>query len=169
MSRSWGTTVMNDLSLKKTKLDKVMDPEQFNQVIDAILQGKYSWACVLILRFAGYNPLHFIPYRTYNRLIKDHCSSGKASSRSEKSLTKAAEPACEHHISQQSLSQIKDLDYQEVVNEQSKCFYGGSNQDNWFSRQFQEHSLSKIRIDQKNLISVSFGESLQSWYLISDF
>jgi hypothetical protein len=49
-----------------------MDPEQFNQVIEAILDGKYSWACVLILRFAGYNPLHFIPYRTYNRLTKDN-------------------------------------------------------------------------------------------------
>jgi hypothetical protein len=150
---------MNDLSLKKTKLDKVMDPEQFNQVIDAILQGKYSWACVLILRFAGYNPLHFIPYRTYNRLIKDHCSSSKAPSHSEKNLTKSAEPAYEPRTSQQSLSQIKDLDYQEVANEQSKCFHGGSSQDDWFSRQIQEHSLSKIRIEQKKLISVYFNEA----------
>lgn len=52
--------------------DKAMSEEQFNQVIDAILAGKYSWACVLILRFAGYNPLHYIPYRTYNRLVKDN-------------------------------------------------------------------------------------------------
>jgi hypothetical protein len=54
------------------KLDKAMSPEQFTQVVDAILEGKYSWACVLILRFAGYNPLHYIPYRTYNRLMKDN-------------------------------------------------------------------------------------------------
>ncbi|MCG5060054.1 MAG: HetP family heterocyst commitment protein [Limnoraphis sp. WC205] len=52
--------------------DKAMSEEQFNQVIEAILAGKYSWACVLILRFAGYNPLHYIPYRTYNRLMKDN-------------------------------------------------------------------------------------------------
>ncbi len=52
--------------------DQVMTPEQFNQVVAAILDGKYSWACVLILRFAGYNPLHYIPYRTYNRLMKDN-------------------------------------------------------------------------------------------------
>ena len=52
--------------------DKVMEPEQFTQVVEAILEGKYSWACVLILRFAGYNPLHYIPYRTYNRLVKDN-------------------------------------------------------------------------------------------------
>lgn len=52
--------------------DKTMTEEQFEQIVDAILNGKYSWACLLILRFAGYNPLHYIPYRTYNRLIKDN-------------------------------------------------------------------------------------------------
>lgn len=51
---------------------RVMDENQFNQVIEAILSGKYSWACVLILKFAGYNPLHYIPYRTYNRLLKEN-------------------------------------------------------------------------------------------------
>ena len=61
-----------------SQLDQVMSPEQFNQIVEAILAGKYSWACVLILRFAGYNPLHYIPYRTYNRLMKDHCQCGKS-------------------------------------------------------------------------------------------
>lgn len=55
-----------------SRLDRVMTPDQFNQVVDAILSGKYSWACLLILRFAGYNPLHYIPYRTYNRLMKEN-------------------------------------------------------------------------------------------------
>ena len=55
-----------------SQLDKVMTNDQFNQVVDAIISGKYSWACLLILRFAGYNPLHYIPYRTYNRLMKSH-------------------------------------------------------------------------------------------------
>lgn len=44
--------------------------DQLIQIIEAILEGRYSWACVLLLRFAGFNPLHYIPYRTYNRLIK---------------------------------------------------------------------------------------------------
>ena len=52
--------------------DKVMNPEQFERVMTAIMDGKYSWACVLILRFAGYNPAHYIPYRTYKRLIKSN-------------------------------------------------------------------------------------------------
>lgn len=60
-------------SYQQTKLDKAMTNEQFEQIVEAILAGKYSWACVLILRSAGYNPLHYIPYRTYNRLIKDNC------------------------------------------------------------------------------------------------
>ncbi|MCT7982166.1 HetP family heterocyst commitment protein [Laspinema sp. A4] len=47
-----------------------MTQEQFDRVVEAILAGQYSWACVLILRFGGYNPLHYIPYRTYNRLMK---------------------------------------------------------------------------------------------------
>jgi len=50
-----------------------MTTEQFNQIVAAIIEGKYSWACVLILSFAGYNPLHYIPYRTYNRLLKENC------------------------------------------------------------------------------------------------
>jgi hypothetical protein len=54
--------------------DKVMNPEQFERLVTAILEGKYSWACVLILRFAGYNPAHYIPYRTYKRLIKSNRS-----------------------------------------------------------------------------------------------
>ena len=49
-----------------------MTQEQFNQVVAAITNGKYSWACVLVLRFANYNPLHYIPYRTYQRLIRAH-------------------------------------------------------------------------------------------------
>jgi hypothetical protein len=61
-----------DKPLKTSQVDRAMKPEQFDQVIAAILSGKYSWACVLILNFSGYNPLHYIPYRTYNRIIKDN-------------------------------------------------------------------------------------------------
>ncbi len=47
-----------------------MTTEQLNQICAAISEGRYSWACVLILRFHGYNPLHYIPYTTYNRIVK---------------------------------------------------------------------------------------------------
>ena len=61
-----------------SKQNQVMTEEQFTQVVEAILDGKYSWACLLILKFAGYNPLHYIPYRTYNRLMKDHRQKQKS-------------------------------------------------------------------------------------------
>ncbi|MEI6441617.1 MAG: HetP family heterocyst commitment protein [Nostocales cyanobacterium ELA583] len=47
-------------------------PEQFNHIIEAIADGRYSWACVLILRCIDYNPIHYIPQRTYSRLIKEN-------------------------------------------------------------------------------------------------
>ncbi len=60
------------ISSSQNNFQKAMSPEQFEQVIEAITDGRYSWACVLILRFVGYNPLHFIPQRTYSRLIKEN-------------------------------------------------------------------------------------------------
>lgn len=52
--------------------ERVMTSEEFEQVVEAIVLGRYSWACILILRIAGYNPLHYLPYRTYRRLIKEN-------------------------------------------------------------------------------------------------
>ncbi|MBH8552087.1 HetP family heterocyst commitment protein [Nostocaceae cyanobacterium CENA357] len=49
-----------------------INTEQIDQIIKAIIAGKYSWACVLILRFSGYNPIDYIPYRTYIRLLKNN-------------------------------------------------------------------------------------------------
>ncbi|ABA23978.1 HepP protein, formation of heterocysts-like protein [Trichormus variabilis ATCC 29413] len=46
--------------------------EEWEAILQAISVGKYSWACVLMLHTAGYNPLTYIPYRTYIRLIKNN-------------------------------------------------------------------------------------------------
>ena len=54
------------------KMKASMSQEDLELIIDAILNGKYSWACVLILNNAGYEPGHYIPYRTLNRLIKEN-------------------------------------------------------------------------------------------------
>ncbi|HEY9619238.1 MAG TPA: HetP family heterocyst commitment protein [Crinalium sp.] len=58
---------------------RVMTVDEFNQVIEAIATGRYSWACVLILRIAGYNPLHYLPYRTYRRLVKENSQNSVSS------------------------------------------------------------------------------------------
>ncbi|MCU0549652.1 MAG: HetP family heterocyst commitment protein [Leptolyngbya sp. Prado105] len=81
-------------------LDRKMTSEEFTQVIAAISEGKYSWACVLILRIAGYNPLHYIPYRTYNRLVKDNLNQHRQKS-----------------IREKPLNAIEDLDHLEAVNQ----------------------------------------------------
>ncbi|MBD6620135.1 heterocyst formation protein HetP [Komarekiella sp. 'clone 1'] len=57
----------------QTQMGRKINNEQIEQIINAILAGKYSWACVLILRFVGYNPIEYIPYRTYYRLLKNNC------------------------------------------------------------------------------------------------
>ncbi|MBW4642533.1 MAG: HetP family heterocyst commitment protein [Goleter apudmare HA4340-LM2] len=56
-----------------TQMGKKINTEQIEQIVKAIIAGKYSWACVLILRFIGYNPIDYIPYRTYIRLLKNNC------------------------------------------------------------------------------------------------
>jgi hypothetical protein len=90
-------------------LDRVMQPEQFTQVLDAILSGKYSWACVLILRFAGYNPLHYIPYRTYNRIVKDNHASSHTSIHSSSAPKPPSAP---------TLKIVRDLNY---LDEMADC------------------------------------------------
>jgi hypothetical protein len=86
-------------------------PEQLDEIIAAILAGKYSWACFLLLRCTGYNPLDYIPYRTSNRLLKENSQVGKTE-------TKCGE-------TKSSNSKIVDLDHLEVVKEKASRIKGG--------------------------------------------
>ena len=104
-----------------TKLGKAMTSEQFNLIIAAVLDGKYSWACVLILRFAGYNPLHYIPYRTYNRLMKDNRQLSNSHSNDQLSTANSKK-----QTSQKSAAKISDLSYLEKAKEQYSKVNGGN-------------------------------------------
>ena len=108
-----------------SNVDKAMSPEQFNQVVDAILAGKYSWACVLILRFAGYNPLHYIPYRTYNRLVKENSQAGQQL-QSDKGRTNKGCLQNRTDRMTASCSKIADLSYVEEVREKRATVRGGT-------------------------------------------
>ncbi|BAY39060.1 HepP protein [Nostoc sp. NIES-2111] len=44
--------------------------EEWEAILKAIASGKYSWACILMLYTVGHNPLTYIPYSTYLRLVK---------------------------------------------------------------------------------------------------
>jgi hypothetical protein len=115
-------TMNQELSSNSGYPDKKINPEQFDQVIEAILAGKYSWACVLMLRFVGYNPLHYIPYRTYNRLLKENSRSNNAKLQNNENLKIAksvTEKIADSNLSPSSLSRkIKDLAYLEVGGKQ---------------------------------------------------
>jgi hypothetical protein len=105
------------------QLDKAMTAEQFTQVVEAILEGKYSWACVLILRFAGYNPLHYIPYRTYNRLMKDHCQNSRRKM-DDIEVEKSDQPTNRLNYPRYT-TQINDLNYLETLSEKPAHIRGG--------------------------------------------
>ncbi|MEA5554283.1 HetP family heterocyst commitment protein [Anabaena cylindrica UHCC 0172] len=110
-----------DISGSSNNLDKKINPEQFDQVLEAILAGKYSWACVLMLRFVGYNPLHYIPYRTYNRLLKENSRMSRSNSQNNENLKiakSATEKRSDGHLAPSCLSKMKDLAYLEVAGKQ---------------------------------------------------
>ena len=99
-----------------------MTTEQRDRVVEAILAGKYSWACLLLLRSFGYNPMHYIPYRTYNRLMKENVR-GNRSQPSSNTSQSPDESACLNR-SKQSAS-IRDLPYVEPLNDRSVRVKGG--------------------------------------------
>jgi hypothetical protein len=104
---------------------KVMSHDQFNQVVEAISLGRYSWACVLILRFAGHNPVHFIPYRTYSRLLKEN-NQFAARSRDESATTinQGVTKNADMHSSQ-PFNTIRDLSHSEAIEYQDAKIQGG--------------------------------------------
>lgn len=101
-----------------------MTTEQFNQIVEAIISGKYSWACLLILRFAGYNPLHYIPYRTYNRIMKDNRQENQSKQIQETAFTRNRQSMA-FQSNTKSSHKLRDLSYLEEIDRQSRKVTGG--------------------------------------------
>lgn len=111
-----------------TSHNKTINHEQLNQIIEAILAGKYSWACFLLLRCTGYDPLHYIPYRTYNRIVKENCQIGNQSRVSTTNLnsnTHYPEFNRDRVSMRQQMTKIVDLDHLEIEQNQNKRVRGG--------------------------------------------
>lgn len=118
---------MNNQLSYYTKPDNFMTEEQFEQVVEAILNGKYSWACVLILRFAGYNPLHYIPYRTYNRLTKmPKMTKGPNKTDSINPVNSAVINKNKTNCKENNLGAIADLEYLEIASDRQTEIKGGN-------------------------------------------
>lgn len=114
----------------ETKFNKVTEADEFDRIVGAILAGKYSWACVLMLRFAGYNPLQYIPYRTYNRLMKNNPEQNTSEKFSQNNLHQKLDKDLiadsPQKSSNQSTYQIDDLNYLEQLSRSDKQLRGGS-------------------------------------------
>lgn len=111
-----------------SRLQKSIKPEQLNQILEAILDGKYSWACVLLLRCIDYNPLHYIPYRTYNRLLKENCNVGKFHDSNKIPFNKnhrITTDCFDKKSSHKGIGHINDLTYLEDIDEPSQDLKGG--------------------------------------------
>ncbi|MGJ5674973.1 MAG: HetP family heterocyst commitment protein [Nostochopsis sp.] len=147
-----------NISTATSNFEKTLNPEQFDQLVEAILAGKYSWACVLILRFAGYNPLHYIPYRTYNRLIKENSQLKRINQQRNDNLKiakLASEKKSDSNPSQSCLSKIKDLTYLEVVGKQKREIRGG-HQDQWLATQIHEYQSIQAELRAEKTQDLSF-------------
>ncbi|MEH2254539.1 HetP family heterocyst commitment protein [Nostoc sp.] len=146
-----------DIAGISSNLDKTVKAQQFDKVVEAILAGKYSWACVLMLRFAGYNPLHYIPYRTYNRLLKENSKASRTNqqqSENLKMLKHANDSISDSNGSSNCLSKIKDLAYLEVVGKQKTEIRGGS-LDQSRVKQINEHQSRKSQLKPESTQDIS--------------
>jgi hypothetical protein len=105
-----------------------MTSDQFDQVVEAISEGRYSWACALILRFAGYNPMHFIPMRTYSRLLKENRERRRNSlqDRAENSIQRQRLAlSAESNSTSRRVCLDRELEYTENVDRQTTPVKGG--------------------------------------------
>ncbi len=133
--------------------EKTIHPEKFDQVVEAILAGKYSWACVLILRFAGYNPLHYIPYRTYNRLLKENAQVRRVNQKSTEGIRigkQSSENIIGSKANQSCLNQIKDLAYLEAVSKKQKTEVRGGNIHQWLDSQMLDCQVIQPELRQQS-------------------
>ncbi|MEM9088571.1 MAG: HetP family heterocyst commitment protein [Cyanobacteria bacterium P01_F01_bin.53] len=157
---------------------KVINDEQLDVIIEAILQGKYSNACLLLLEAIGHNPLHYIPYRTYNRLQKQRQkqmaeASTSVTPLSEKRVSgKKIERGEKVESKQKGQKSFADLDYVELLSNQSKPVKGGNLITGFFptSRRSLEEYVPKGYLSQEDLLTryCPKGWTAKNW-IVTDY
>lgn len=99
-----------------------LSEEQFSQVLSAIIEGKYSWACALFLKFSGHDPRNYLPYRTYIRLIKERCQRNDTNTRLKDNASNTLSGSSGIKKSRQ---QIVDLNHLEQLDDIGSGIIGG--------------------------------------------
>ncbi|MGF1521514.1 MAG: HetP family heterocyst commitment protein [Leptolyngbyaceae cyanobacterium] len=119
-----------------------LSEEQFSQVLSAIIDGKYSWACALLLRFTGHDPRNYLPYRTYIRLIKERCQRSEASSNLKGSPSKTLSGSSGMKKRQRK---IVDLNHMETLDDISSKVVGGYQYfEDWGNVAGEENSVAEV-------------------------
>jgi len=109
------------MPFSNAKFNKSLSPDELETIFEAILDGKYSWACALLVRSVGYNPLEYIPYRTYKRLVKENTQVERGNQSKTVGINKASQSIAtksDKHSSQKHSSKIIDLGYIEPVSQE---------------------------------------------------
>jgi hypothetical protein len=140
-------TMTQQVASSSANFYKAMRYEQFKQVVEAIAAGKYSWACVLLLWFSGYNPLRYIPYRTYNRLVKENRKEDTDNTTTPNEIYPQrdginAQPMIGNSLSKST--QIKDLAFVETMDKKEVSLRGGNLRSFWKSIKFPEKNPIKF-------------------------
>lgn len=137
------------ISYSNSTYGKTIHPDQLTQILEAILAGKYSWACFLLLRCAGYNPIHYLPYRTYHRLVKEHCEHDQPSNPKTQNINltyRDSQPKSNGAYAGKPLTKITDLAYLEEVRDSHPQVRGGHSHQGLESHSsLGEWVLSKIQ------------------------
>jgi hypothetical protein len=134
--------------------------EEMDQILGAIVSGKYSWACALILRFTGHEPLHYLPQRTYTRIMRENWYSPNHSHKNCPPAPVNPYPTWPANQAPQNQSQhnpshrlLRDLDYHDRADAQAESVQGGSCFAPWFYRR----SLQAYTVpDWQNQIAIGF-------------
>jgi hypothetical protein len=101
--------------------ERQLKSEEMDQILSAILSGKYSWACALILQFTGHEPLNYLPQRTYTRIMRENWYAPNH----KKSAPPAPTNPYPNWHNHQSNRLLRDLDYHDRADHEAERLQGG--------------------------------------------
>ena len=135
--------------------------DKMEHIIDCILQGKYSSACLLLLEATGHNPLHYIPYRTYNRLQKQRQQAKCAAGTSSQGAPGVAPLSVK----------MDDLDYVEPLEKVGTARHKGRGSAiaylaDWSASNYNDATWLSSHLDETTDQRLKSTENLPSWHVL---